>query len=311
MVVDKRQLYYRAMLRAIVAVVFFAGLQAPGWASGDAPAYILRLPPSIPTAFVADTGEFRLYRFRRGDRGVVQVDTHYMSIGQNGVGKQRHWDRRTPLGVYFVSDDLDTEMLHPKYGDLAFPLDYPGTLDRLAGRSGSGIWLHGVDDRDGRRPALDTDGCLALPNDNLAAIAEDVAPLSTPVIIARGMRFADASELEALADEIVAALDAWAQSFASGDLHRYFGLYASDFRYRDMSRDEWLSFRARTVGSRQLDEVRIADLVLLAEPEEEAVYLARFRQTMLSGDSEITAMKRLYWKRQPNGSLKIIAEDNG
>ncbi len=311
MVVGNRQLYYRAMLRATIAAVLLAGLPAFGWASGDAPAYILRLPPSIPAAFVADTGDSRLYRFRQSDGGVVEVDTHYMSIGQNGVGKQRHWDRRTPLGVYFVSDDLETEMLHPKYGDLAFPLDYPGTLDRLAGRSGDGIWLHGVDDRDGRRPALDTDGCLALPNENLATIAPDVQPLSTPVIIARGMRFADAAALDALADEIVTALDAWAQSYASGDLHRYFSLYANDFRFRDMSRDEWLGFRTQAVGSRKLDEIQIADLVLLAEPEEEGIYVARFEQTIVAGDSRVISMKRLYWERQPDGSLKIIAEDNG
>ncbi len=311
MVVGNRQLYHRTMLRAILAVVVVVGLPASVWASGDAPAYILRLPPSVPAALIADTGDSRLYRYHRGDAGVVEVDSHYMSIGENGVGKQRPWDRRTPLGVYFVSDELDTEMLHDKYGDLAFPLDYPGTLDRLAGRTGAGIWLHGVDDRDGQRPALDTDGCLALPNENLATIAPDLAPFSTPVVIARGMRFADAGALDELADEIVAALDAWAQSYKSGDLHRYFSLYASDFRYRDMSRDEWLGFRTQAVGSRKLDEIRIANLVLLAEPEEEAVYVARFEQTIVAGDRQVVSMKRLYWERQEDGSLKIIAEDNG
>ncbi len=311
MVVGNRQLYHRAMLRAIVVVVIIVSSPALSWASSDAPAFILRLPPSVSAAFIADTGNSRLHRYRRSDTGVVEVDSHYMSIGENGVGKQRPWDRRTPLGVYFVSDDLDTEMLHPKYGDLAYPLEYPGTLDGLAGRTGAGIWLHGVDDSDGQRPALDTDGCLALPNESLATIAADLAPLSTPVIIASGIRFADAGELDALADEIVAALDAWAQSYKSGDLHRYFSQYASDFRYRDMSRDEWLGFRTQAVGSRTLDEIRIANLVLLAEPEEEAVYVARFEQTIVAGDRRIVSMKRLYWERQQDGSLKIIAEDNG
>ncbi len=311
MVVGCRQLYHPDMPRLISALIILCA--RPGFVAGgdEAPAYLLRLQQSIPLVFIADTGNSTLHRFRSRGDGIVAVDTHYMSIGQNGVGKQRHWDRRTPLGVYFVSDNLDTEMLHPKYGDLAFPLDYPGTLDRLAGRTGDGIWLHGVDDRDGQRPALDTDGCLALPNENLARIAPDVTPLSTPVIIARGMRFADGAELDDLADEIVAAIDAWAQSYKSGDLHRYLSSYADGFVYRDMTRDEWLTYRTQVIGGRSLDEYSIAHLVILAEPEEKDTYIARFEQTITDGEREVTTMKRLYWRRQPDGSLKIIAEDNG
>lgn len=275
------------------------------------PAYFLHLPPSVSVVFVADTGTSTLYRYRNGANGMSLVDTHYMSIGQNGVGKTRPWDRRTPIGVYFVSDELDTGKLHPKYGLMAFPLDYPSPWDRMHQRSGDGIWLHGVDEKDGQRPPLDTDGCLALPNANLIEISKDIVPRSTPIVIARQMRRAPRRELEELGEDLRAAVDAWARSYRSGDLFRYFGLYDDRFVYRGMDRGEWLAYRTDTIGSRVLDELIIRNLTLLAEPDDDGLYLSRFEQTLVEGERRITTMKRLYWRRSGNGVFRIVAEDNG
>ena len=62
-----------------------------------------------------------------------------MSIGQEGPGKQSSGDKRTPLGVYFVTEQLDTSKLHEKYGVTAFVLDYPNVWDLRSRRSGDGI----------------------------------------------------------------------------------------------------------------------------------------------------------------------------
>lgn len=296
--------------RLLLALALY-GLSQPSVAEQALPAYVLQLPPSVGVVLVADTGASALYRYRNGTDGISLVDTHYMSIGENGVGKTRPWDRRTPIGIYFVSDELDTATLHPKYGVMAFPLDYPSTWDRLHERSGDGIWLHGVDEKDGQRPPLDTDGCLALPNASLLEIADDIVPLSTPVIIARQMRWADRGDLAELGSDLQAAVDAWAQSYKSGDLHRYFSLYDDDFVYRGMDRTEWLAFRTATVGSRALDELIIKGLTLLAVPDDDALYLSRFEQTLVEGARRVTTMKRLYWRRTGKGVFRIVAEDNG
>jgi len=86
-----------------------------------------------------------------------------MSIGENGVGKERAWDRRTPLGIYFANEQLDTSRMHDKYGPMAFPLDYPNAWDEVNARTGDGIWIHGVD-RNGEVSPLQQriDQCVAL-----------------------------------------------------------------------------------------------------------------------------------------------------
>jgi murein L,D-transpeptidase YafK len=274
------------------------------------PAYVLELPDSVTDILLADAGSATMYRFARGNNGMVEKDRRYMSIGQNGTGKQRAWDRKTPLGVYFITESLDTSRLHEKYGVAAYPLDYPNARDRQLQRTGSGIWLHGVDRNHPDRPALDTDGCLALRNEEIALLADVLQPLSTPVIVAREVVWATRGELENTRLAFRLALDIWKNSLAAGDLQAYLALYAEDFRYRDMDKSAWSSYRLRVFEARHLGGVNIDDVMLFADPEEENLYLSRFTQELLTDTGPVTTVKRLYWRRAGK-HWEIVAEDTG
>ena len=94
------------------------------------PAYVVELPESVSDVLIADTKSATLHHFGRSESGIVNIQERYMSIGQNGVGKERAWDRKTPLGVYFITEQLDTSNLDAKYGVAAYPLDYPNVWDK-------------------------------------------------------------------------------------------------------------------------------------------------------------------------------------
>lgn len=275
------------------------------------PAYVLQLPESVHDVFIADTGSATMYRFERSESGLGKGQEGYMSIGQRGVGKQRSGDRRTPLGVYFVVDQLDTSRLHERYGVTAFPLDYPNVWDRKQQRKGDGIWVHGVLPGGERRPPQDTDGCIALPNEDLAALAGKFVPLVTPVIITRDMRWASAQTIEHLRRELLVAINSWAEHYGNADLHAYLSMYADDFSYRGMSLGEWASFRSQTFAQRGVVDVSVNELLLLADPEEEGLFIARFQETLLGPELRSNTTKRLYWHRNEDGEWRIVAEDNG
>lgn len=275
------------------------------------PAYLIQLPQSVTTVLVAETETSTLHRYGYGENGVDSYDTYYMSIGQRGVGKRRAWDRRTPLGIYFVNERLSTTGLHERYGPMAFPLDYPNAWDRVNERSGDGIWIHGVIANSDRRPPLDTDGCIALPNDALMSLEGMLQATITPVIIARHIDWASREDVATVRRELVAALDEWTQSFGSGELHRYLALYADDFEYRGMDRSEWVAYRVQTIASKAINDFSVDELLLLSDPEDEGLYLSRFRQTIVDDTNTIVTTKRLYWRRSVNGALRIVAEDNG
>lgn len=275
------------------------------------PAYLLELPDTLSSVFVADIGSARILRYDKTDDGLVVAHNAYLSIGENGAGKRRAWDRRTPLGIYFVIDQLDTSRLHDKYGIGAFPLDYPNAVDQLRERTGSGIWVHGVESGAGRRPRHDTDGCLALPNEDLAALEPSFVPNTTPVIVTPSIERRDADEREALVRALRLRLAEWEFAQESRNVDRYVALYAPDFGYRGLAFEDWASFRAAALERHRTLSIDVADLLLLADPVEPDLYLARFRHTVRTDDRTTVTTKRLYWQRQEDGSLKIIAEDNG
>ena len=275
------------------------------------PAYLLEMPDSVTSILIANTETATMHRFVRSGGRMFEQDQRYMSIGLNGAGKQRAWDKKTPLGVYFITERLDTSKLDDKYGVAAFPLDYPNAWDRHNRRTGNGIWLHGVDHKKPKRPPLDTDGCLALPNDEILRLADELEPLVTPIIVARELTWATAGELESMRLEFRLALDMWRQSLAQGDLLPYLSLYADEFHYRDMDRDESSSYRLSVFEARQLESVALDDVMLLADPESPNLFLSRFTQTLMTDSGPVQTTKRLYWHRLAGKTWKIIAEDAG
>ena len=296
------------MIRLLLIVALLAPPSLVAEEAEQQPAYMLQVPDSVGTILVAETEASTLHRF---DRDSILSGQSYMSIGQNGVGKQRPWDRRTPLGIYFVTEQLDTKGMHERYGLAAFPLDYPNIWDRTKRRSGDGIWIHGVTPNGGRRPPLDTDGCIALPNEDLLAIEDQLVPLVTPVIVTRKIRWASPAKIAVTRAELGSALETWADSFRAGNLHGYLSLYSDNFQYRGMSREDWAAYRLQTFSKAPVKEFELQDVLLLADPEDDNLYLSRFRQRIVDDERTIVTIKRLYWRRSADGDLRIVAEDNG
>lgn len=234
-----------------------------------------------------------------------------MSIGEEGPGKERSGDKRTPLGVYFVTEQLDTSQLHEKYGVTAFPLDYPNAWDQRADRDGDGIWVHGVYPGGERRPERDTDGCIALPNEDLLMLVPEFEDNVTPVLVTRKVDWVESSENDVLRAELESRVAEWVGSKANGDLFTYLSLYSDDFGRWGMDKAEWSSFSLQTLAQRANHTATISELLLLGYPDEEELYLSRFRLTVREGDREIVSTARLYWRRETGGALKIIAEDAG
>jgi murein L,D-transpeptidase YafK len=299
------------MFRLPVVLMILAPFLLHAQQNQGVPAYLLEIPDSVGTILIAETATSTLHQFQAGENGATHQGESYMSVGQNGVDKERAWDRKTPLGIYFITEQLDTSKLHEKYGPTAFSLDYPNIWDRSNRRSGGGIWIHGVTANSGRRPPLDTDGCIALPNDELLLLEKALEPLVTPVLIAREIRWTSPELLESAHAELRLALDTWVSSYASGDLHRYLSLYDDDFSYRGMNRDEWVAYRTQSITRAPAQRVELDDVLLLVDPEDSALYLARFRQEIVYENRAITTVKRLYWRRSADGVLRIVAEDNG
>jgi tetratricopeptide (TPR) repeat protein len=129
----------------------------------------------------------RLYE--RSGSDLVLLQTYPCSTGQETGSKRRRGDRRTPDGVYVITDLRPGNQLPGIYGALAMPLSYPNAWDRRQRRGGDGIWIHGSDRLGAPFTPHETRGCVIMRDEDLRALARLITPGITPVLIAEDIPY--------------------------------------------------------------------------------------------------------------------------
>ena len=128
------------------------------------PEQLLELSSTLPEV-VVDLSASRFYLFENHARGLQLVNDYYVSTGKKGAKKSREGDQKTPVGVYFVTGRIPPSELPDFYGTGALPVNYPNEWDVRNGRTGYGIWIHGVPSSTYARAPRASDGCMALANE--------------------------------------------------------------------------------------------------------------------------------------------------
>jgi lipoprotein-anchoring transpeptidase ErfK/SrfK len=194
--------------------------------ANQVPAEFIVLPKAIHHAIAVDTSRSRLYLFENGPQGMRLVSDHYVSVGKQGVDKTVEGDQRTPLGVYFVSDRVGQGSLGETFGAGAMQLNYPNLFDQLHGRTGSGIYVHGVPFNTYSRPPRDSDGCVTLANDELLMLMNTVPVHDTPVIITKRIQWVSDGATRLHHAEILDAVSHWQSVRAADDRPALDAFYA-------------------------------------------------------------------------------------
>ncbi len=185
------------------------------------PSQFLQLSPRSRHAIAIDTSRARLYLFENTARGMKLLGDYYVSVGKQGIEKAVEGDLRTPLGVYYITSNLDPKTLKDFYGAGALPINYPNPYDTRRGKTGSGIWLHGTPPGQFSRAPRASDGCVVLANPDLERLLRTVEIRSTPVVIAPSLQWVAPIKLQADAAPFSDALARLARSQGqSGDADR-------------------------------------------------------------------------------------------
>jgi murein L,D-transpeptidase YafK len=278
-------------------------------ARGDRlPEGLLRVSPSQRHAIVVDVARSRLYLFGRGDRGPILLRSAYVSTGKAGSRKRREGDQRTPVGVYFLTGRISPRELPDFYGSGALPVNYPNEWDLRLGRTGYGIWIHGVPNDTYSRPPRASDGCMALPNEDLSALWSLADSVRTPVIIADDLDWRPRTEVAARAQEFSRVLNRWLRAWESRSVARYAEHYAADFRGDGLDRVAWLRHKRRLNAGKSWIRVSLSDVSILGYPGEKDVLVVTFEQNYRSSNFRDRSRKRQYWRRDADGAWRIIHE---
>lgn len=274
---------------------------------GWMPAGMLRLSPQQTHAVVADLSQSRLYVFENSDGQPRYVTDYYISIGKAGYDKHLEGDKKTPLGVYFITASLPRSKLPDFYGAGAYPINYPNELDRREGRTGYGIWIHGVPSDTYSRPPRASDGCLALTNSDLDILGKNLHAGQTPVIIAQRLNWVAPEAARRQRDDLANYVEAWRRDWESLDADRYLAHYSPEFSAEGKNLAAWSAQKRRVSAGKEWVKVDLSNVSVFLDPAREATAVVTFDQQYSSNNLENRMKKRQYWK-QEGGAWKIVFE---
>ncbi len=263
---------------------------------GAIPAQFLQLSGQNKHAIAIDTSRARLYLFENGPEGLKLIADYYISVGKSGVEKASEGDMRTPVGVYFVTSNLDPKSLKDFYGVGALPINYPNPYDARRGKTGRGIWLHGTPPAQYSRAPKATDGCVVLANPDLERIIRTVEVRTTPVVIAPSLRWVPPASVQADNRHFNDVLQAWRNAKASGDVNRLLAFYTPDFNVNGKSIADWTGIMKVELGKMRGRDIELKDLSMLRWTDNADTMVVTFGE--VAAGSRTGPIKRQYWVRQ-------------
>lgn len=271
------------------------------------PRYLLQFDPKQKHAIVIDAGRSRVYVYENAGGTPRIVADYYTTLGKRGIEKLREGDKKTPIGVYHVTSRIPGSKLPDLYGWGAFPINYPNEWDRMLGKTGYGIWLHGAPSDTYARAPLASDGCIALANPDIEDLGRRVQVGMTPVIIAERVEWMTQDAWRAERDAFMRQFQTWRADWESLDTDRYLDHYARDFRSDGMDLAAWQAHKRRVNAGKTWIRVSLNNITAFRGPGKQNLVSVTFDQDYRSNNRSQRTRKRQYWVMD-DGGWKIAYE---
>lgn len=241
----------------------------------------------------------------KAENNLVELITTYKNVivGANG-DKQKEGDLKTPLGVYEITQKFTPP--DPFYGPLAFVLSYPNTYDKVQGKNGYGIWIHGSPlDGSPRDPM--SKGCIVLDNDTIELLDKTINPKKSIVIVS------ETKTPEVSKDEIsliLSELFKWKSFWKENRLNEYLNFYAPDFkRFDKMGKKQFARMKKMIFSKKQSKSIVFKDINISPYPNEEGKKLFKiaFYEIYKSKTYKFRGNKELFIELK-NDTFSILSE---
>ncbi len=274
------------------------------------PRLVLKLREDQKHVLVVDARRSRLYVYANRGGQLKFVTDYYVSQGKLGVNKLKEGDQRTPVGVYYITSHLPGAKLPDFYGSGALPINYPNEWDKINGRSGSGIWLHGTPSDSFSRPPLSSDGCVVLTNPDLHKLTNSVEIGKTPVVIAESVDFVNKTKWDNDRHLAARLVEGWKRDVETLNTARIGENYSRKFKSeRGESLDSWLGKQQQSMNGVRGLSVTLRDMTHFFYPGREDMLVSTFTQESQFGKNKTSIRKRQYWAKE-GSHWKIVYELN-
>ncbi len=251
------------------------------------PGYILLVEKSTQKAY--------LYKAVNVDH---PLNVYPCSTGENRGPKSDRNDKKTPEGIYFVTNLFKEKDLSSIYGARAFPIDYPNPRDHKLGRKGYGIWIHGTNEI--LKP-WDTNGCIVFTNKDILELSRYIGEKHTSVIITQKINFIEKKEHQKEGVELKRLIMDWLEAWSRGNIDSYMSFYCKDFTAKGKNWYQWQAYKKRLSEKYGKIDIKINKLQILRE---NGITLAKFDQVYKANGFFSVGEKKLYLqKKGPNWKI--------
>jgi len=231
---------------------------------------------------------------------------HNAYTGKNSGDKVREGDQKTPVGIYKIVEKLSKDTnLDPFYGPLAFVTSYPNSYDKLRGKNGSGIWIHGLPTK--RTRDKFTRGCIAINNSNIECLGQNIRIDDTLLIIDSEEVKQDISK-EVLAS-LLSELYKWRYAWLYNDINSYLNFYSDNFIRDDgMKFSRFQSYKTRVFKKIEKKSIIFNNINIVPYPNSENIFQITFKEFYTSSSFSFEGDKVLIVKISKNNNFKILTE---
>lgn len=244
------------------------------------------------------TQQIMLYAY---DGTFEEVYRKKCSTGEVPGRKTRSGDKKTPEGIYFFTKEFVKKQLTPIYGSRAFPMDYPNLLDQRAKRNGYAIWMHGTNKPIEPR---DTNGCVALKNDDIDAFAKLIVLNRTPIVVTDEIKYVDVGIQEKTKATLLRFLTRWKDSIK--------GTYRDNRQFYDQkyfAETPWWTWYKQKKRMFVLNPSLSIELKRISILRHNKIYVALFDKFIKYLDADIFVGTQKLFMAETENELKIVGEE--
>ena len=244
----------------------------------------------------------------------VLLRSYSVATGKYSGNKKIQGDKKTPEGIYFITDFHSSRELIETYGKKgeiygagAFVLNYPNPFDVLEKKTGHGIWLHSTNDNHRVSVGMDSRGCVVSIDKDLIDISRFVELSKTPLIITQNHHFLSRKSWMKKRKGFEDFLDHWSQAWRNEDFAQYISHYHQQ-KYWDSFRKNYTQFKnykKAVFSTPGLPELNISHVSIIGQKDQIIIqFVQNYRSTTISDIGK----KTLYLKQNSSYQWKIIHE---
>jgi len=259
---------------------------------------------SYTNVLLCDKEKSELFIYMKDSNNRYQLKQEYSAFtGKRKGDKIKEGDLKTPIGVYNIVKKISK--VDSFYGPMAFVTSYPNLYDKYRGKTGKGIWIHGLPTNQ-KRDAF-TKGCIAINNKNIESLNKNINIKKTVLIIKEDTNSTNTPSKETLA-RLLSELYAWRYAWIYNNIDDYLHFYSKEFkRYDGMDFQNFKKYKTRIFNKNENKTIIFTKINILAYPNRKNLYKITFYEKYKSDSFSFNGEKVLIAKLQ-NNKLHIITE---